>query len=337
MAKEEGAETVRHAGAAGRRHLLMVGFILLLAWLAFGTKAQAAKPLSVVTTTSMIADAVREIGAEEVTVKALMGPGIDPHSYRQTRSDIAAMTRADLVLSNGLYLEAQMEEFLHRLARRQPVVAVGEVLPVDRLLGHDDYDDKFDPHLWMSPAEWSEVVGAVRDALIELRPEKEADFRERTDSYLDQIAEVRQYAEEVTATIPEDNRVLLTAHDAFSYFGRAFGLEVIGVQGISTESEAGLRRIRDLVDLVHERGIPAVFVESTVPEHNVRALVEGAKARGHELRVGGMLFSDAMGPDGTYEGTYIGMIDHNATLIARGLGGEAPAGGMQGLLDEGGS
>ncbi|WP_197408114.1 MULTISPECIES: zinc ABC transporter substrate-binding protein [unclassified Guyparkeria] len=297
--------------------------------------APAEEPLAVVATTGMIADAAREIGGEAVSVKGLMGPGVDPHSYRQTRSDIVALAQADLVLSHGLYLEAQMEKFLHRLSRRQSVVAVAEVLPRERLLGHSDYENKFDPHVWMAPNLWEDVVIAIRDALVEARPAEAGRFEKRTEAYLGAIERLNAYAEEATASVPADSRVLLTAHDAFAYFGRAFDFEVIGIQGISTESEAGLRRIRDLVDLLVERDIGAVFVESSVPERNVRALVEGAGARGHEVRVAGTLYSDAMGTVGTYEGTYLGMIDHNVTTIVRALGGQAPEDGMQGRLGEG--
>ncbi|MGM0690601.1 MAG: metal ABC transporter solute-binding protein, Zn/Mn family [Pseudomonadota bacterium] len=290
--------------------------------------------LSVVATTGMIADAVSEIGGEQVEVNGLMGPGIDPHSYRQTRSDIVAMTRADLVLWHGLYLEAQMEEFLQRLVKRQTVVAVAEGLDRDRLLGHEDYDDKRDPHVWMDPVLWADVVATVRDAMIEARPDLEATFRESAIDYIERIEQLGQWATEVTSTVSAEARVLLTAHDAFAYFGRAYNFEVIGIQGISTQSEAGLRRIRDLVDLLVKREIAAVFVESSVSERNIRALVEGAASRGHEVRVAGTLYSDAMGSEGSYEGTYIGMIDHNITTIVRALGGEAPAGGMQGRLTE---
>lgn len=325
-------ETARESSAVGRgRRRLLAAFVMLAALLS-APLAQAADRLAVVATTGMIADAAREIGGEAVSVRALMGPGVDPHSYRQTRSDIVALTRADLVLSHGLYLEAQMEEFLDRLAVRQTVIAVGESLSKDRLLGHADYENKFDPHVWMDPAMWAEVVLSIRDALSEARPGESERFERRAAAYLEEIEALGRYAERTTATVPEDSRVLLTAHDAFAYFGRAYGFEVVGIQGISTESEAGLRRIRDLVDLLVERDLGAVFVESSVPERNVRALVEGASARGHAVRVAGTLFSDAMGAEGSYEGTYLGMIDHNVTTIVRALGGQAPETGMAGRL-----
>lgn len=297
--------------------------------------AQAA-PLAVVATTGMIADTARRIGGDLVQVRALMGPGVDPHAYRQTRTDIAALARADLVLWHGLYLEAQMEEVLLDLARRRKVVAVAEAVPVARRRAHDEYQGRFDPHVWMDPVLWRYVVDAVAAAMGELRPADRTAFEAQAARFRDDLQALAAYSTRVLGTVPPDRRVLITAHDAFAYFGAAYGFEVMGIQGISTESEAGLARIRSLVDLVVERRIGAIFVESSVAERNVRAIVEGAAARGHTVVIAGELFSDAMGPDGTYEGTYIGMIDHNVTTIARALGGEAPMRGLNGRLSAGG-
>jgi len=294
--------------------------------------AAATQPLKVVATTGMIADAARTVGGEFVTVTALMGPGVDPHAYRQTRSDILAMTRADLTLYHGLYLEAQMEEFFDSLSRQRNVVAVAEQIPHDELLAHDEYKNQYDPHVWMDPQLWSKVVVAVRDALTNALPQNQAYFHDNTAKHLEEIAELYAYSKEVLASVPEAARILVTSHDAFNYFGRAYHYEVMGIQGISTQSEAGLTRVRDLVSILVDRGINAVFVESSVSERNTRALIEGAAARKHDVRIGGHLYSDAMGPDATYEGTYIGMIDHNVTHVARALGGEAPERGMRGLL-----
>jgi manganese/zinc/iron transport system substrate-binding protein len=301
--------------------------------------ALAATPLraaegrvEVVASTGMIADAARQVGGARVAVTALMGPGVDPHSYRQTRSDIAAMTRADLVLWHGLYLEAQLESFMLKLSERGNVVAVGEAVPDARLIESRDYDGKVDPHVWMVPELWAHVVRAVESALARTAPEHAAEFAANAQAHLDEIDRLGTYARDTLATVPDPAQVLVTAHDAFGYFGRAYGYEVVGIQGISTESEAGLNRIGRLVDMLVDRGIGAVFVESSVSDRNVRALVEGAAAQGHEVTIGGELFSDAMGRPGTYAGTYIGMIDHNVTTIARALGGQAPARGMQGRL-----
>lgn len=311
-------------------------FLMGMAWAALPaalpSPAFAQEKLSLVATTGMIADAARQIGGDLVNVQGLMGAGVDPHAYRQTRTDILAMIRADLVLWHGLYLEAQMEDFMYSLAARRPTVAVAETLPRDRLLSHDSYKDQYDPHVWMDPELWSIVVAAIREALIEAMPDEAARFHANAERHLAEIGALEEYSRKVLASVPEESRVLVTAHDAFSYFGRAYGFEVLGIQGMSTQSEAGLNRIAELVDILVERRIGAVFVESSVSDRSIRALVEGAAARGHTVGVGGQLFSDAMGPAGSYEGTYIGMIDHNVTTITRGLGGNAPQRGMQGRL-----
>lgn len=291
--------------------------------------------ISVVATTGMVADAARQVGGDLVEVRALMGPGVDPHSYRQTRTDIVALTQADLVLWHGLYLEAQMEDFLLGLAGNTKVAAVGEAVPEDALLASEDYADRFDPHVWMTPELWAHVVEAVRDALIDVAPESENTLRANADAHLAELAELGGYSKRVLATVPPSSRVLVTAHDAFSYFGAAYEFEVMGIQGISTESEAGLARISELVETLVSRDIRAVFVETSVSDRNIQALIEGAAARGHTVAIGGELFSDAMGEDETYEGTYIGMIDHNVTTIARALGGDAPERGLNERLGAG--
>lgn len=314
-----------------RRLLVAAAVALSMSLLPHGVSAR--EKMNVVATTGMIGDAAREIGGDLVEVRTLMGPGVDPHAYRQTRTDIVAMANADLVLWHGLYLEAQMEDFMRGLEENGNVVAVAESLPRNLLIGHDDYNDKYDPHVWMNPNLWSRVVLNVRDALIDAAPGNEAVFRSNADAHLAQLRELAQYTTKVLSSVPAESRVLLTAHDAFNYFGSAYGFEVIGIQGISTESEAGLQRISELVNLLVKRNIRAVFVESSVSDRNIRALMEGATAQGHMVEIGGELFSDAMGEDGSYEGTYLGMIDHNATVISRALGGQVPNNGMQGLLN----
>lgn len=299
------------------------------------TAIYAETRLKVVATTGMIADTARQIGGDLVDVTALMGPGVDPHAYRQTRSDIVAMTRADLVLTHGLYLEAQMDSFFHSLAKKRTVVPVAEALDTDQLRAHADYDNKFDPHIWMVPAIWVGVVDEIQRALTEARPDAAEAFAANAQAFQLELKALHSYATETLAKIPPQSRVLLTAHDAFGYFGDAYGLEVMGIQGISTESEAGLNRIGELVDMLVDRNIQAVFVESSVSDRNVRALVEGANAKGHAVRIGGELFSDAMGADGTYEGTLVGMLDHNITTIARALGADAPERGLNNRLSAG--
>lgn len=295
----------------------------------------AMERLNIVATTGMIADAARQIGGDLVDVKGLMGPGVDPHAYRQTRSDIVSMTRADLVLWHGLYLEAQMEDFFNDLAEKRNVVEVAAGLDKSLLRGHDDYDDKFDPHVWMNPDIWALVVAEVQAAMTATQPENAEVFATNASSHLADVARLSDYAKSSLASVPENSRVLLSAHDAFGYFGDAYGFEVLGIQGISTESEAGLNRISELVELLVSRDIGAVFVETSVSDRSMRAVIEGAAAQGHTVTIGGELFSDAMGEDGTYEGTYIGMIDHNATVITNALGGEAPMRGLNEKLSVG--
>lgn len=319
------------SGGSGRLLVARLAAAVLAITVAGGTTA-AQEKLGIVATTGMIADAVKQVGGERVAVTALMGPGVDPHTYRQTRSDIAAMTRADAVFWHGLYLEAQLEDFLRDLGKRKTVVALAESLPADRLLSNKDYAGRYDPHVWMDPRLWKGVVLATRDALTALDPAGADTFKANAERHLAEIDALAAYAETAFATVPPGSRVLVTAHDAFGYFGKAYGYEVLGIQGISTESEAGLRQIETLVETIVAKRIGAIFVESSVSDRNVRALIEGAAAKGHKVVIGGELYSDAMGAPGTYEGTYIGMIDHNVTVITRALGGTAPEKGLNDKL-----
>jgi len=287
-----------------------------------------------VATTGMVADIARSIAGENGDITGLLGEGVDPHLYKLTRSDMAQLMRADAVFYSGLLLEGKMSDAFIRIAGSgKPVFAVTENIDEQYLLEPEQFQGHFDPHVWMDPTAWSRCAAVVADKLAtRIDPSNAEQYKSNLKKYLEGLAELDEYVERIIGTIPEDRRVLITAHDAFNYFGRRYGLEVMGIMGISTESEAGVREIERLVDILVEQQIPAVFVETTVPDRSVKALIAGARARGHEVVIGGSLFSDAMGAPGTYEGTYIGMIDHNATIIARALGGSAPARGMQGKL-----
>ncbi len=311
--------------------------LLVLAGGAFTRPAGAqSRRLTVVTTVSMLADAARIIGGNRVDVTSLLGEGVDPHTYRPTRTDIARLSNADIIFANGLYLEAQLEAPLKALGVNKPVIFAAEAVPKARLLADSEYPDRFDPHVWMDPKLWILVADRVRDALIARDPAGRATYETGAKAYAGELTRLDAYARKILSSVPTTSRMLVTAHDAFNYFGRAYGFEVEGIQGLSTESEAGLKRLEELVSLVVSRGIRAVFVESSVSDRNIRALVEGAGARGHKLAIGGELYSDALGAPGTYEGTVIGMLDHNVTTIARALGGEAPGRGMAGKLKAGG-
>ncbi|ANQ84383.1 putative periplasmic solute binding protein [Azoarcus olearius] len=305
-------------------------YCILLCLSVFAAPGRAAPPLDVVTTLAQIAEPLSVIAGPRARVSSLLGPGVDPHLYRLTRSDVARLTRADLVFYNGLHLEAQMEEMLQSLATRKPVVAIAAGVDPARLRG--GAGQARDPHIWMDPALWRSALETAVAALAAVDPEGAEGYRSRARDYFQRLNRLQTYVGEVLASVPASARVLVTAHDAFGYFGHAFGLEVLAIQGISTESEAGLRRIEELVETLVRRRIGAVFVESSVSPRSVRALVDGAAARGHTVRIGGELYSDAMGKPGGYTGTYIGMLDHNASTVARGLGGRVPAGGMLGEL-----
>ncbi|MEM9645854.1 MAG: zinc ABC transporter substrate-binding protein [Planctomycetota bacterium] len=290
-------------------------------------------PIKISATVGMVADIVRSVGGEHVAVSQICGSGVDPHLHKTTRDDVLLLMESDMIFYSGLMLEGKMSDTLIRMARSKPVIALTEAIDESVLLEPDDFEGHFDPHVWMDVSAWANCINVVRDSLSDASPDHADDFAENATSLGKQLAELHAYGLKSLASVPEESRVLVTSHDAFNYFGRAYGLEVLGVQGISTESEAGLQRINDLVDLLVSKNVQAVFVESSVSPKNIQALVEGAKAKGHEVKIGEKeLFSDAMGVDGTYEGTYIGMLDHNITLVTRGLGGDAPATGFHGKL-----
>jgi manganese/zinc/iron transport system substrate-binding protein len=289
-------------------------------------------PYEIVATTGMIGDVVKNVAGERGAVHVLMGEEVDPHLFRPTRADIARMQRTAIIFYNGLHLEGRMGDALVQLARTKPVYAVTELVDEAILLDDEEYEEAFDPHLWMDVSLWMEAVTVIVNALSELDPDGAEEYRSNADRYREELRDLDRYVREIMATIPRERRVLVTAHDAFGYFGAAYDIEVIGVQGISTESEAGLEEINSLVRFIVDRGITAIFAETTVPDRALMAIIEGAADHGASVTIGGELFSDAMGASGSYEGTYIGMIDHNATTIVRALGGEAPAEGFRGTL-----
>ncbi|HUE72252.1 MAG TPA: zinc ABC transporter substrate-binding protein [Pirellulaceae bacterium] len=274
-------------------------------------------PIRIVCTTGMVADLARNVGGEHVKVTALMKAGVDPHLYQASPGDVGLLTGADMVFYSGLHLEGRMTDLLENLADRKPAVAVTTAIPEDKIL-HDE-NGAHDPHLWFDVSLWSQAADAVRDALVAFDPPNADDYRTNCEAYQERLAKLHEETSAAIATIPKEQRVMITAHDAFQYFGRAYQIEVRGIQGISTDSEAGVKQINDLVSFLVERKIKAVFVETSVSDQNVRSLLEGCAARGHTVVIGGELFSDAMGAEGTAEGTYEGMIRHNVDTIVKAL------------------
>lgn len=291
------------------------------------------EPYKIVASVGMVGDIVSNVAGDKAEVNIIMGPGVDPHLYTPTRDDVAHMMDADAIFYVGLLLEGRMVDALISVGRSKPVFAVTQLIGEENLI---EAQGHYDPHVWMDVNVWSRAVDAVTQALTELDPANAGDYRRDAKDYQQKLAALHDYGLNKIATIPTDlntKPILITSHDAFNYFGKAYGLEVLGIQGISTVSEAGLKHINELIDLIVDNKVPAVFIESTVSSQNIQALIEGARARGHTVEIGGELYSDAMGPQGKYEGTYIGMLDHNITVVTQSLGGEAPSHGMQGKLN----
>lgn len=278
-------------------------------------------PLRVVTTIGQIADAAQNVGGDLVEVESLMGPGIDPHLYKASEGDIFTLLDADLILYNGLHLEGRMGEVLEQLAEEKPVVAVAESIPADQLLAPPDFAGQYDPHVWFDPTMWSLVVKTIEHAMIEADPANAESYMANADAYQERLAALDATWRQQIASIPEESRVLVTAHDAFNYFGRHFGLDVVGLQGISTETEAGVGDLQAIARLIVDLRVPAIFVESSVSPRTIEAVQAAVRDQGIEVAIGGELFSDAMGPAGTEEGTYLGMLEHNVTAITEALGG----------------
>ena len=278
---------------------------------------QANDKLYIVATTSMIADAIANIVQDSAVVEGLMGPGVDPHLYKATRSDLTKLREADIIFYNGIHLEGKMGDILAKLASQKPVFAVGDGIPEDRLITLTG--DTHDPHIWFDVSLWKEGVAYIGQQLAAEDSTHAAFYRKNTAAYTQKLAELHQWTQAEIATIPEASRVLITAHDAFNYFGRAYDIEVKGLQGISTVSEFGLKDVSNLVSFISDRSIKAVFVESSVPTRSLEAVVSGVKERGHDVKIGGTLYSDAMGEAGTDAGNYVGMVRANVNTITSSL------------------
>ncbi|WP_347550935.1 zinc ABC transporter substrate-binding protein [Pseudalkalibacillus hwajinpoensis] len=283
------------------------------------TDKKSGDTVKVTTTIGQIGDIVKNIGKEHVTVESLMGPGIDPHLYKASQGDITKLSNADIIFYNGLHLEGKMGDIFAKMKSEKPTHPVAEAIPEDMLLVDQANSAAVDPHVWFDIELWKYAVEEVRDGLIEYDPENEADYVKNTEAYLEELTTLQKEAQEQINEIPEESRVLVTAHDAFQYFGQAYGMEVKGLQGLSTDSEYGLRDVQNLVKVLADRNIKAVFIESSISERSINAVVEGAREKGHEVEIGGELFSDAMGAKGSPEGTYTGMYRHNIETIVKAL------------------
>jgi len=283
----------------------------------------AARPIRVVATTGMVGDIVRNVGGTRVDVHVLMGPGVDPHLYKASESNVRLIGRSDIIFYTGLHLEAGMGrvlENIHVIDKR--AVAVSDLIDRSVLKTPPEFQGAYDPHIWFDVRLWMQTVEPVRLALTELDPNSADLFQTNAEAYLKELDTLDTYVRHQAVKIPSDQRVLITAHDAFNYFGQAYGFEVRGLQGISTATEAGAADVTDLADFIVEREIGAIFIESSVPQRNVEAVRAAVQSRGFDVVIGGELFSDAMGSAGTPEGTYQGMVRHNIDTIVHALAGK---------------
>jgi len=269
----------------------------------------------IVCTTGMIGDAVRNMADSSCTVNVLMGPGTDPHLFKPTKSSLDLLSEADIIIANGLHLEGKMQEILEKLQRTKTVYFLDSGLEENDLIISDTASHIFDPHIWFDVALWNRALRGFQNEFNErgiLNEQKSNDF-------LESLLELDKWVHSEISTIPENRRVLITAHDAFSYFGRAYDVEVIGLQGISTVSEYGLRDISNLVNIIVKRQVPAVFVESSISSRSIQAVIEGCEKKGFRTELGGTLYSDALGPEGSGAETYIKMVRSNVTILKEAL------------------
>jgi len=303
----------------------MLSLALVLSGCASGepqTKRVSGDPVEkihIVTTIGQIAEPISVIGGDRVDVQSLMGPGVDPHLYNATQGDIQKLQGSDVVFYSGLHLEGNMTEIFEQIGKNKPVLAIADAIPKDQLL--EDEAKAIDPHVWFDIDLWKLALDSAVEELKAFSPEDAEYFEQNKQDYFTKLDELKAEAKDKISQIPEAQRVIVTAHDAFGYFGRMHGMEVVGLQGLSTEDEIGLSDINGTIDTLLEHNIPAVFIESSINPASINAVIEGAAKKGLNVKLGGELFSDAMGEEGTTEGTYIGMYRHNVETIYHALTG----------------
>lgn len=276
--------------------------------------------LNVVATTSLITELVSEIGGDVVEAQGLMGAGVDPHLYKASEGDVNLLFRADIVFYNGLHLEGKMQDIFEKMDRQGvKIVAISDTISPDSLIASENFASNYDPHIWFDIANWRQAASFVARRLAEGDPENRELFDRNLITYLNRLDSVEQVVIKKINELPVERRILVTAHDAFNYFGRAYDFEVWGLQGISTATEAGVQDVQNLADLITRREVKAIFVETSVPLRNIEALREAVRSKGFNVKIGGSLFSDALGNKGTPEGTYAGMFLYNVNTIVNAL------------------
>lgn len=275
--------------------------------------------INIVCTTGMIADMLENIAGDKANILAIMGPGVDPHLYKASFGDLTLLRNADLIFYNGLHLEGKMQEIFEQLAKTKPVYAISDGLNEVDLITVDNNSKTHDPHIWFDVSLWNKTSQLVLNKLVEIDSVNAELYSKNKLNYNNELNELHSWVAENILTIAEPKRVLITSHDAFSYFGKAYQIKVKGLQGISTSTEFGLKDVGEMINLIVENNIKAVFVESTISERSLNAVVEGCNAKNHPIKIGGTLYSDAMGNKGTPQGTYVGMVKHNVNTIVKAL------------------
>lgn len=275
--------------------------------------------LNVVTTTTMITDLVYNIGGDSINVQGLMGSGVDPHLYKASEGDVSKLTSADIVFYSGLHLEGKLVDVFEKMNRTNTTIALAEVLDKNKLIGSEYFASNYDPHIWFNIRYWKQLTKYLTQELSTLDPKNGAFFEKNKVEYLKKLEALETEIKNTIASLPQEKRILITAHDAFNYFGEEYGFEVVGLQGLSTATEAGVQDVQNLAKLIIDKKVKAIFVESSVPKRTIEALQQAVLAQGFQVEIGGTLYSDALGSAGTKEGTYIGMFEYNVNTIVNAL------------------
>lgn len=274
--------------------------------------------LNVVTTTTMITDLVKNIGGTDINIEGLMGSGVDPHLYKASEGDVTKLVNADIIFYNGLHLEGKLVEVFEKMKNKTPI-ALGDIIDKNTLIGSNYFASNYDPHVWFNIDYFKQFANEVTRVLSEKDPENAEQYKKNNTAYLTKLDELQVKLTKSIETLPKEKRILVTAHDAFNYFGETYGFEVVGLQGLSTATEAGVKDVQKLSAFIIEKNIKAIFVESSVPKRTIEALQAAVKSKGHDVAIGGTLYSDALGNAGTVEGTYIGMFEYNVNTIVEAL------------------
>lgn len=301
-----------------KKTIAILLFITLFVGCKHSQKNKSGK-LNIVTTTSMITDLVQNIGGDSVCVQGLMGSGVDPHLYKASEGDVSKLTNADVVFYSGLHLEGKLVDVFEKMSRNNDVIALAEVLDKSDLINSEHFAASYDPHIWFNIDYWKQITTYLTDQLSKLDPNHADFYKKNKIAYLKELDHLETEIHQTISKLPKEKRILVTAHDAFHYFGKEYGFEVVGLQGLSTATEAGVQDVQKLAKLIISKNIKAVFVETSVPKRTIKALQKAVQSEGYDVKIGGMLYSDALGNAGTEEGTYIGMFRFNVNTIVNSL------------------